>query len=127
MIFVIFLPIPLFIPLFFISVKQQHNHNSQYPEKRSSLYPFPDQLVSISSGKTMNLQIVDSKKTEAVLYCVVGAVMLAVIGFFIYEALNTISQGFHTVILAMLPFSLFAIGIVAGKCFGKTRQRKMQK
>ena len=50
----------------FISVKQQHNHNSQYPEKRSSLYPFPDQLVSISSGKTMNLQIVDSKKTEAV-------------------------------------------------------------
>ena len=66
MIFVIFLPIPLFIPSFFISVKQQHNHNSQYPEKRSSLYPFPDQLVSISSGKTMNLQIVDSKKTEAV-------------------------------------------------------------
>ena len=65
MIFVIFLPIPLFIPSFFISVKQQHN-NSQYPEKRSSLYPFPDQLVSISSGKTMNLQIVDSKKTEAV-------------------------------------------------------------
>ena len=33
MIFVIFLPIPLFIPSFFISVKQQHNHNSQYPEK----------------------------------------------------------------------------------------------
>ena len=29
-------------------------------------HPFPDQLVSISSGKTMNLQIVDSKKTEAV-------------------------------------------------------------
>ena len=66
MIFVIFLPIPLFIPSFFISVNQQHNHYSQYPEKRSSLYPFPDQLVSISSGKTMNLQIVDSKKTEAV-------------------------------------------------------------
>ncbi len=66
MIFVIFLPIPLFIPSFFISVKQQHNQTSQYPEKRSSLYPFPDQLVSISSGKTMNLQIVDSKKTEAV-------------------------------------------------------------
>ena len=66
MIFVIFLPIPLFIPSFFISVKQQQNQNSQSPEKRSSLYPFPDQLVSISSGKTMNLQIVDSKKTEAV-------------------------------------------------------------
>ena len=65
-IFVIFLLIPLFIPLFFISVKQQHNHNSQYPEKRSSLYPFPDQPVSISSVKTINLQIVDSKKTEAV-------------------------------------------------------------
>ena len=66
MIFVILLPIPLFIPSFFISVKQQHNHNSQYPEKRSSLYPFPDQPVSISSVKTINLQIVDSKKTEAV-------------------------------------------------------------
>ena len=48
-----FLPIPLFIPLFFISVKQQHNHNRQYPEKCSSLYPFPDQLVSISSVKTI--------------------------------------------------------------------------
>ena len=40
-IFVIFLLIPLFIPLFFISVKQQHNHNSQYPEKCPSLCPFP--------------------------------------------------------------------------------------
>lgn len=70
--------------------------------------------------------IKDSKK-RAVLYCVIGAVVLAVIGFFIYEALNTISQGIHTVLLAMLPFSLFVIGIVAGKCFGKARQRKMQK
>ena len=70
--------------------------------------------------------IKDNKK-RAVLYCVIGAVMLAVIGFFIYEALNTISQGFHTVILAMLPFSLFVIGIIAGKCLGKARQRKMQK
>ena len=70
--------------------------------------------------------IKDSKK-RTVLYCVVGAVMLVVIGFFIYEALNTISQGLHTVILAILPFSLFVIGIIAGKCFGKARQKKMQK
>lgn len=70
--------------------------------------------------------IKDSKK-RAVLYCVVGAVMLAVIGFFIYEALNTISQGLHTVILAILPISLFVIGIIFGKCFGKARQKKMQK
>ena len=70
--------------------------------------------------------IKDSKK-RAVLYCVVGAVVLAVIGFFIYVALYAKSQGFlHTVILAMLPFSLFVIGIIAGKCFGKARQKKMQ-
>ena len=69
--------------------------------------------------------IKDSKK-RAVLYCVVGAAALAVIGFFIYETLNAKSQGLHTVILAMLPFSLFVIGIIAGKCFGKARQKKMQ-
>jgi len=67
--FRIFVNIRQFLCLFlyfFTSVKQQHNHNYQYYEKYPSLYPFPDQLVSISSGKTMNLQIVDSKKTEAV-------------------------------------------------------------
>ena len=86
-------------------------------------------LCAVLSKQIDNLlakAIKDGKK-RAVLYCVIGAVMLAVIGFFIYEALNTISQGFHTVILAMLPFSLFVIGIVVGKCFGKARQRKMQK
>ena len=37
----------------FISVKQQHNHNSQYPEKCPSLYPLTGQLVSVSSVKTI--------------------------------------------------------------------------
>ena len=86
-------------------------------------------LCAVFSKQIDNLlaKVIKDGKKRAVLYCVVGAAMLAVIGFFIYEALNTISQGFHTVILAMLPFSLFVIGIVAGKCFGKARQRKMQK
>ena len=64
MIFVIFLPIPLFIPSFFISVKQQHNHNSQYPEKRSSLYPFPDQLVSISPAKRWTYKSLTARRRK---------------------------------------------------------------
>lgn len=66
--------------------------------------------------------IKDSKK-RAVLYGVIGGIMLALIGFFIYGALNSITQGFHTVILSILPLTLFVIGIIAGKCFSKARQR----
>lgn len=52
--FRIFVNIRQFLCLFlyfFTSVKQQHNHNYQYYEKYPSLYPFPGQLVSVSSVK----------------------------------------------------------------------------
>lgn len=86
-------------------------------------------LCAVFSKQIDNLlaKAIKNSKKRVVLYCVIGAEMLAIIGFFIYEALNTISQGFHTVILAILPFFLFMIGIVAGKSFGKARQRKTQK
>ena len=82
-------------------------------------------MCAVFSKQIDNLlsKAVKDNRKRAVLYCVIGAVMLTLVGFFIYEALNTISQGFHTVIVAMLPNSLFLIGIIVGKCFGKARQR----
>lgn len=80
-------------------------------------------LFSKQIDRAMERVIQDSKK-RAVLYCIVGGVMLAIIGFFLYGALDSIMQNNHAVFLAIVPLSLFLVGIVAGIWFAKARQRK---
>lgn len=82
-------------------------------------------LFSKQIDRTMARAIKDSKK-RAVLYCIVGGVMLAVIGFFLYGALGCIMQNNHAALLAIVPLSLFLVGIVSGTWFAKARQRKQR-
>ena len=67
----------------------------------------------------------DSKK-RAVLYCIVGGVALAVIGYLIYGAVQPFMQGHNAIALAIAPVSLFAVGIIAGICFAKARKKKQE-
>lgn len=82
-------------------------------------------LFSKQIDRAMEKVIKDSKK-RAVLYCVVGCVMLAVIGFFLYGTLGRIMQSNNAALLALVPLSLFLVGIVAGIWFAKARQRKQK-
>lgn len=67
--------------------------------------------------------IKDNKK-RAVLYCIIGVVMLALIGLLIYQALSGITQNGYIIVFSILPLFLFGLGIVFGKCFGKNRRSK---
>lgn len=83
-------------------------------------------LFSKQIDRAMERVIKDSKK-RAVLYCVVGGVMLAVIAFFLYGSLGQIMQSNHAALLALIPLSLFLVGIVAGICFTKVRKKRHEK
>lgn len=65
--------------------------------------------------------IKDSKK-RAVLYCVSGAITLALIGLLIYQAWNGITRNEYIIILSILPLLLFGIGIIFVKYYGKKRR-----
>lgn len=82
-------------------------------------------LFSKQIDRAMERVIIDSKK-RALLYYIVGGVMLAVIGFFLYGALGRIMQSNNAALLAIVPLSLFLVGVVAGIWFAKARQRKQR-
>ena len=83
-------------------------------------------LCAIFSKQIDNLvaKVIKDGKKRVIIYCVFCVIMLTVNCFLIYGALNTITKGFHTVILAALPILLFVIGIVVGKGFKRFRQKK---
>ncbi len=79
-------------------------------------------VFSKQIDRTLAKLITDSRK-RAVVYCVVGAVALAVIGVFIYKA-TAVYAGGWSVAIAIAPVSIFIVAAVIGLIYGRSRNKK---
>lgn len=83
-------------------------------------------LCAIFSKQIDNFvaRAIEDNKKRAVLYCIIGAVMLALIGLLIYQTLSGIIESGYIIIFSILPLFLFGMGIVLVRYFGKNRRSK---
>ncbi len=79
-------------------------------------------ILSKQIDKALAKLITDGKK-RAVIYCVIGAVALAVIGVSIYKA-TAVYAGGWSVAIAIAPVSIFIVAAVIGLIYGRSRNKK---
>ena len=82
-------------------------------------------IFSKQIDKALTKYISDCKK-RAVVYCVVGAVALAVIGVLIYKATAVYADGWP-IVLVIAPAFIFIFAAVIGLLYGRIQSQKRKR